>query len=301
MQISKFCYPVAIASIIFFASCGEDDTLAVGEPAIITLESIPYSVGLQENYSEIVPAEITTITQISGTDLLFDFSDLIVTENYATTPYQSFSDPELPRANYAFRSFQTNTLTGKEQEILRIMQRSESGIYNIAIDLKEEEVLPILGGAGELVFNNGYQVNQGEAPLYIFPATYETSGTFESSTMADFTITLPTAGLTDAPANTLDSTTTEIEVVAWGEVILPTSSRAYPVILQRNTYTTKRTYLIGGSPAPAELLTPIGLGQDEIRTETTYEFISPEFGVIMYLILNDGEAMSAAFKNDLPE
>lgn len=297
-----------IASVLIFSasSCSDDEPEVEPSPVTITIADMPFEVGVSQSFTDLDSLALAIFASPSGENQSWDFSSMGTTSTFTSAPYQVFADESIPSANFQRNGSILNTITGQRRAAQYIFEHGEDGIFSRSTRLLEDEVVPILEGTGSLTFLKGDQIDSnGGVPLYLAPATYGTSN-FEngeehvSASLANFTVTLPSAGLDNVSANTLDSTTTNLTVTAWGQLQLPGYNEAFDVIVQDAQRTIVRNYLLGGNLAPAGLLAGLGLRQNELTSENVISFITPKHGVIALIYSKNGELQYGYYKNDIP-
>lgn len=290
---------IALLMLASMISCSEEQE-ETRESITITAEDIPYIDGKVLSYTYFSLADLADMDIPYGEDQYWDFSDIGTDGGFDATPFVAFSDASLPGANFAFNGSLYNSLSGSNNSALFIREHATDGIYRRSNRLLQDEIVPIYDGAGSLTFKSGDQVfSNGGDPLYIFPATYGSSKSAISTVLANFEVTLTSAGLDKTPANTLDSVFTDLNVSGWGRLKLPGNQKEYEVISQIAFRTTKRYFLLGGQMAPDNLLAGLGLTQNMSSDETIITFITPEHGIIAAAGVYDGYLSFAYFRDDL--
>lgn len=291
----------ALIALGLMISCSEDAEEKRAS-VTITAEDIPYVAGKQLSYTNFDLYELAEIDLPYGEDQYWDFSDMSTAGSFKSTPFEAFSDASLPGANFSFSGTMYNSLSGASVPALFIREHGADGIYRRSNRMLQEDVVSIFDGAGSLVFKSGDQVfTNGGDPMYMFPSTYGSNQSSVSTVLADFEVTLPSAGLDQTPANTLDSVFTDLTVSSWGRVKLPGSKKEYEVIVQLADRMTHRYFLLGGELAPADLLAGLGLQQNMSSSEIIITFIAPEHGIIAAAGIYDGYLSFGYFRNDLPD
>lgn len=303
MEKTEFKNLVLIAAaftLLTFTSC-EEDEVAEPTPVTIVASDMAYSVGSPRTLTNLDLSSMPSIISKTGANQLWDFSGVRTESNFTSVAYQNFSDNTLPGANYSFEGTVLNTITGLNVNALYIRENSSRGIFEVSTRLLADDKVSIFQGAGDLTFLKGDQVNEnGGIPLYTFPINFEDEYSHTSTTLANFTANLPFAGLVNTPANTLDSTFSEIKVQGWGEIKLPGYNKSFEVLQQKISRKLFRYYLLGGSPAPDNLLAGLGLVQgDDLATEII-TYITPNHGVVATVFFTNGVLTSANFRSDLP-
>lgn len=300
MKKTKYFALAILMTSTFLVSCDEEIEAFEPSAIIIELDDMPYGNGVQ---SKITPFDTAVFKDVpGGPQQVWDLTDIKTGTNYVSRKVSDFSDKAFPGANYSFEVTEQNTLSKQERTYSAIRERSEKGLYIRGRKYALSQNVPVFGGAGTLVLEAGDQVQSGEGiPLMLFPTLYGERYSFKSTVKANFNITYPPAGLENTPANTIDSTFTNIGVDGWGQLKLPGYAREFEVIKYTHVSVIKRNYLLGGAPAPTSLLDPLELEQGKLTLQVFVYFIAKELGTVAFYEILDDKITTAYFRNDLPE
>ena len=112
--------------------------------------------------------------------------------------------------------------------------------------------------------------------LIPFPATFGTIAQDTFVQTAPLELTVSAFGLNQTPAAQTVTTTNTVEVIGYGDLILPTlsgvPSEPIEALLARVTTVNVANYTLAGGPAPAALLQAFGVSQNETTTTVNYFF-----------------------------
>lgn len=302
MKPNNYILITICASLLAFTSCVEDDAVVEVTPVTIVANDMSYVAGQSKIFTSLDLTDFSTIAMSVGENQLWDYSEVQTNGTSSTIPYNDFSDESILDANFSYQNSLVNAITGQSVSATFIRENSDRGIFDRAIRLLNEEKVSILQGAGDLTFLTGDQVNtNGGVPLYNFPVNYNDAYSHVSTRLADFIVNLPSAGLVNTPANTLDSIFTSIQVQAWGQVKLPGYDKSFEVLVQSTSRQFVRHYLLGGALAPDNLLAGLGLSQGTGSSEDIIAFVTPTYGVIGVVYFSNGVLSSAFFRSDIPD
>lgn len=120
------------------------------------------------------------------------------------------------------------------------------------------------------------RTTQARETLIPFPATFGTIAQDTFVQTAPLALTVSAFGLNQTPAAQTVTTTNKVEVIGYGNLILPTlsgvPSESMEALLTRVTTVDVANYTLAGSPAPAALLQAFGVSQNETNTTVNYFF-----------------------------
>lgn len=305
MKTKNLLFPLMLSIVVALIGCDDE------EPAFFVSElsssDIPISNGFTFNTTEMDAAMVNEMrNQNTQAFRDFDFSNVTTLTTTKSITFNTFSDPTLPSANLSFNSTATNTITGGNIPYIAIRELTESGYYNLGRRYPTGTKVSVLGGAGELTFKAGDYLYAAKRPILKFPFSAEALYFDDFVFVEDFTITLPSEGLNNTPANTVDSTymTTQVVDHPGGPLKLPTyGTRTFDVLKVAFFRTTKRNYLLNGAAAPVSLLAGLGLTDGEETRMTEVVFYSPKYGAIAGYHTNrkTNTTERAWFRNDIPE
>jgi len=128
------------------------------------------------------------------------------------------------------------------------------------------------------------------------PLHYNDADSAKNITLTyNMTLSAPLLGLNNTPGTQKTTVSYTDKAIGWGKLQLKGYTDPLDVVVVKRTYTTTLNYFIAGSPAPAALLTVIGLTDGATDTTTTYEFFSTTIGYAGEITLNStGTAVAEA-------
>ncbi len=117
---------------------------------------------------------------------------------------------------------------------------------------------------------------RGKETLIPFPATFGTIAQDSFVQAAPFELSVAAFGLNRTPAAQTFTTKKTVEVIGYGDLILPAlsgvPSEPLEALLVRETTVEVANYTLAGGPAPAMLLQAFGVSQNETTTDVDYYF-----------------------------
>lgn len=117
-----------------------------------------------------------------------------------------------------------------------------------------------------------------------FPCTYNDSWNSVSRREVNFVMNVPAFGLNYAQAKHIFTVTKQDTIKAWGKMRLYTTggpSIYYDVIMNKIKQTTIDSFYLGGSPAPAALLSGFGVSQGQTTVSNRYIFYRENYSTPM--------------------
>lgn len=112
--------------------------------------------------------------------------------------------------------------------------------------------------------------------LIPFPATFGTIAQDSFVRTTSLELSVAAFGLNRTPSAQIVTTRKTVEVIGYGDLILPAlsgvPSEPLEALLVRETTVDVANYTLAGGPAPAPLLQAFGVSQNETTTETSYFF-----------------------------
>lgn len=158
----------------------------------------------------------------------------------------------------------------------RNIQQASGGVLLQGDEILTRQAKSLLGTTGNsldsLVFPVQVISYNAPSPLRIikFPATMGTVWLDSASRSVNFNVTVTAASLNNAPGQQRQRRIFLDSVVGWGSMKVPilgkTKSTSIPVLQVHHRDITLDSFFINGSPAPAMLLTPLGLSQGQSTT-----------------------------------
>lgn len=141
-------------------------------------------------------------------------------------------------------------------------------------------------------------IYQGRINPIRFPCSYliQWSGTHEQQ--LDFSLTLTSASLAQAPGFRKRTITDDRDVLGFGKLVIPDfsggSTDSIQVLQIKVTQEIVDSFYLQGSPAPDSVLAELGLTQGSIARDTMYVFYRAEFTSPVLELHISGNAVSSA-------
>jgi hypothetical protein len=109
----------------------------------------------------------------------------------------------------------------------------------------------------------------------------------------NYTVTAAAFGLNNTPGQTRETYSNSIEIIARGNANLK-GFGTKRCLIAKDITSIRNNYFLGGSPAPAALLTNLGLVDGEVNTTTTYKYFCEGIGYVGYVQVNNAGAVTKA-------
>ena len=124
-----------------------------------------------------------------------------------------------------------------------------------------------------------------------FPMKYTDAYNQTVNSKTIFTANAPAAGINNAAGEYRDTSTITVDHFAWGTLQLNGYTGTMQVLVQKSVEIAQRNYFLnlggGMMPAPAQVLTGLGLTDGSVVISTVYKFWVPGKGVVM-VVQSDG-------------
>ena len=235
-----------------------------------------------------------------GENILWDYSNLSITDKFTVYPYLEFIDSEFPLADLSNQFDRDYNIATEDRTGHHIYGSFLDGFFYYGARFNSAFTIPVFGGAGSIKYLEEDVIASQSIKMIPTPATFGTKEEVSYTETNNFLATYPPAGLNNTPGATVDSLDYSIEVVAWGQLKLPTYSETFDVLLFKRSYISRQYQFLGGAPAPASLLANLGIEDGYQSTSTTYVFYAKGHGPIAFVRYRNGELTRASFVNDLP-
>ncbi len=137
--------------------------------------------------------------------------------------------------------------------------------------------------------------NYTNNPLYYykFPLTATSKQTWSYRNVINFQLTVALVGLTRAPGQVVTNEFKRDSTIGWGTLRMRNpkggSALDFAVLLVETAELSRDSFYLSGGPAPGLLLGALGLQQNAVRRNTTYNFYGARFATSI---------LSAALRND---
>jgi hypothetical protein len=287
-------------SLALLGSCGQDDDVAP-QPVEINRQDIGIADGFQYTF-QYFDIDQFPVPQ-GGENQTWDFSKLPLDGpgKRPGTTYFAVSNPDVPTANIGFASGLSLFFEDFVIPHTALRKLDDTGYFDLGRMQTVDTAIAIFGGAGTLRFPPQNQLYDAPNPVAFFPMTFGEERQSNYNLHIDYLVTYPAAGLNNTPASQVDSCSSSLEVIGWGELLLPGHSKSFRVLLLERTETRSFNFFLGGAPAPKPLLDALGLVDGREETVRELEFYAPQYGRIAAFLSVDGEKYWAIYRDDLPK
>jgi hypothetical protein len=212
-----------------------------------------------------------------GDNQTWDYSGLVNANPFTTVWIDASGDTDFPTAlNYRDQqlSFQGFPISAQLYEAV-----DADGWYDLGRVLEEAtySITAISGGANDVLqFPAQVQVYEGRLNTLDFPVEFEKTWTQSYIEHTQFNLTVAAFGLDNAPGEAQRIHTHTRSVVGQGQLIIPNASGnpsgPLDALLLRIERSAVDSTFLGGSPAPAPLMSAFGLTQGSTVTAEFYAF-----------------------------
>lgn len=224
-------------------------------------------------------------TPSEGAEQFWDFRNLTENGN-ADFPYYTTTDPFFDETFH----FEASALALSSFFIRADFHSGLDDIGYFSYGMEQYDTTFSLtattGGAmDELHFPDFKQYFDGVQNSMFFPLTYQDWWIDTVTRVTPFDITIAAFGLNATPGNHKRVFTYDNEVVGYGGLLMTDSSGAdsdtMQVLLVKSWIQFVDSFFVGGQPAPAALLTGLGLTQGAVTNELEYYFYREGYGDIL--------------------
>ena len=218
-----------------------------------------------------------TFTQLplSGSSVVWDFSG-ISSGGMNYTYYANSTDNTYPTAvfNSTLTNFSLFSLTSNYY-----YKNIDSGFMSVGSSINPNgfSISTYTKGATDSLLFPSSKNYFSNCPHLQYPLTASSAWQFEQVYKTNFTLTVAAFFLNKTPGMEVEYSTEKYTVVATGNALIKNPSgnnTQYNSLLIKHDVTNLDSFLLGGSPAPAFLLTAFGLTQGNITTFTNYFLIA---------------------------
>ncbi|MBX2905222.1 MAG: T9SS type A sorting domain-containing protein [Taibaiella sp.] len=271
---------------------------------IFTLLS--FIAGAQFASGQAITINAADVSLAPATFTLYDVSTGAITSpsiaTAATWDYSTYSGP-FTSTSYAAETDPLFTAAGSDLQTTGLRKHLNStmvyyftskldgnatGVYENGIDMYEQlyDISAVTGTMGDsLNIPAQKYVLPTPKALLSFPMSANSEWHTSSRRVTSFKLTVASAGLTNAPCEHAYVDYRKDTIVGWGKMKVHTATGAsapIDVLMDKCTEYSTDSFYIGGSPAPASLLTPFGMAQGQL-TDTRYRYVFQRKGSLMYL------------------
>ncbi len=272
---------IKITTVLFLLLCMGMSSLQ----AQVTIDhsNFPARAAYVDSFYNLKTAE--PIIPEGGANMVWDYSG--IAHETATIIQQEFhdatNDSDFPNAlNYWETSLDFTTFTIPQKAYFQL---DESGHSYIGSKVEESSfsITALSGGTDDVLrFPERVIHLEGKYEYLRFPMNYQDQWTSTSVDEINFEITVAGFGLNQTPGTARGTATNNVEVIGYGQVIIPmedgSASNPVEVLLVKTSTSSVSNYFLGGAPAPAALLSAFGLVEgEEVIIEPSYAFYRPGF------------------------
>ncbi len=302
--MKKLILPLLVLFIL--ASCSSDDdnaTQQVIEPLVIT------KADYETNYSPggdlftlfaTDPANVSI--PIPGEDQIWDFSELdeLASGVFGGSDFIVPSDPAFPTATYAEEISGFYFISGVESndyDGFRFYELNDNGLFGLGLAQNQPAVLNVeaIGAVINYEAQTRPYTGTPKLPNVLLPVEFGDTSTTTNGIedTSSFTVNAPAFGLNNTPGQTVNTYDVTQEVIASGTANFKGIGEKR-VLVTKSVTTTTINYFLGGAPAPAALLSTLGVTDGATSTETTYRFIAEDLGSGGFIDVDESGTITGA-------
>ena len=254
-----------------------------------------FSFSTVNNASVTVPA--------NGEGQTWDFSTLAETSSFTTggTNFLTPTNTVFPAATYMTPTTTAWAVSGSTSSTVAASNFNEvndAGIFDLGYSQNAATSITIasLGATIAYPIQNLNYTGTTKFPNVLFPAKVGnapvvTSGIVKTS---NYNVNAAAFGLVNTPGQTRVTTSVTSEVVGSGTAKFRNIA-AVRVLVTKISYSDRTNYFLGGAPAPAALLTNLGVVDGAITTGTTYRYVAEGLGTVGILEVSATGVVTSAF------
>lgn len=276
------------AFLLFISLCILGD---ISAQITINQSTFPRPAGLTD--SIVIPVQTTATLPTEGLGQTWDYSSWVY-DRTSIYPYvDATSDPVFTGAlNYESGNlvFAGLVITAREYEAV-----DNNGWYLLGrdIDPVTYSIAAISGGANDsLAFLDYSDIYSGRTDAIPFPVTYQTQRSQSRNETIPFEITVAAYGLNKTPGFRRRTVQRDLNVVGSGTLVMPTAtgtaSAPFDALLFKIKRTQTDSFFLGGSPAPQNLLTALGITQGTVTQDSFYNYYAPNYGANILGMTDNG-------------
>ena len=305
MKTNTFLFALVASATISLVSCSKKADTPPAPLAITKADfNTNYKVGgTPFTFFEVDNSAVTV--PVAGENQTWDFSALAetATSNNGGTTYIAPSNAVFPTATYSFVAtggFSVSGISSPTVATTIYNELSDNGIFALGYSQNTATsiVVPSLGATINYAVQNLNYTGTTRYPNVLFPAKFGNSAITTSGIVStsSFTVTAAALGLNNTPGQTKVTTSVVQEVLGSGMATLKGIGKVRVLIL-KNGYSNQTNYFLGGAPAPAALLTNLGVTDGATTTGTTYRVVGENLGTVGFIETNAaGTVTSASFR-----
>lgn len=303
--MKKFIIP--FITLISLYSCSKDNLVSQQElPLVITKADFLTNYKVDGATFTFFEAPITTVSiPVAGDNQNWDFSTLAETSSYTDggVKFLTPTNSAFPSATYSISGANQWNISGvmsPPYSVNLFYELNDAGVYELSFSQNESTSIdiPSLGATINFPQQNLNYTGTTKYPFVLFPAK---SGNAAITTtgikrVSNFTATAAAFGLNNTPGQTIATTSVTQEVIASGAAKLKGIGNKRVLVL-KYTHSETTNYFLAGAPAPAQLLSNLGVTDGAVVTGTTYRIIGEGLGTVGVIEVNQaGVITNASFR-----
>ena len=285
-------------------SCKTSDTTPT--PLVITKAdyNTNYRVGgAIYNIFQTSPTSVTIPTK--GENQTWDFSKLAETATFTSggATFLTPANAAYPTATYTSGGTTARAVGGATSPTVPatfFSEISDAGSFDLGYsqDAALAISVPSLGATINYAVQNFTYTGTTKYPNVLFPAKFGNATTNTNGIVltSNFTVTAAALGLNKTPGQTKITSSVTIDIIGSGTANLKGIGNVR-VLVAKNTWSDVTNYFLGGAPAPAALLTNLGITDGAVTVASTYRFIAEGLGTVGFIDVNaNGVITGASFR-----
>ena len=285
-------------------SCQKSDTT----PAPLVITKADYNTnfragGTTYNTFQASPTSVTIPTK--GENQTWDFSKLVETSTSANggATFLTPANTAYPTATFISKGTLARSIgaaTSPTVAATYFTEMSDVGAYDLGYsqDAASAINVPSLGATINYAVQNLIYMGTTKYPNVLFPAKFgnATANTSGIVLTTNFTVTAAALGLNRTPGQTKVTSSVTTDIIGSGTANLKGIGNVR-VLVAKNTWSDVTNYFLGGAPAPAALLTNLGITDGAVTTGSTYRFVAEGLGTVGFIYVNaNGVITDANFR-----
>ena len=295
---------ICLLATIVIWSCKTSDTTPT--PLVITKADYNKNFkagGAVYNTFQTSPTSVTVPTK--GENQTWDFSKLAETATFTNggATFLSPANVAYPTATFTSVGTTARAVGGATSPTVAatfFSEISDAGSYDLGYS--QDAVLainvPSLGATINYAVQNFTYTGTTKYPDVLFPAKFGNATTNTNGLVftSNFTVTAAALGLNKTPGQTKVTSSVTMDIIGNGTANLKGIGNVR-VLVAKNTWSDMTNYFLGGAPAPAALLTNLGITDGAVITGSTYRFIAEGLGTVGFIEVNaNGVITGASFR-----
>jgi len=238
-------------------------------------------------YNVLLP-DTTILAPVSGAQQSWEYRDLQQTSQFTVNYEAVAATPDFSTATYSqlmVDTFGKGAVTDVSNSRY-YLENTTAGFATLGKTI--EQVTLNFDTAGS---NITYPTQSIIYSSKIYSAKYpmKLNDTWSGSNIVanyNFTVNAPAYGISNMNGNQVNTMSYNNTVIGSGYMNLKGYDGSVPVLVVKQMMSTQTNYLLNGAPAPAPLLSLIGVTNGAITSSTNYSFYSPVIGYVGTLYMN---------------